>query len=154
MKSSVIRSMLIVLVLAFLLVDCTSQEEGVPVTSGEEGPDILQVSGVVSTETGFSEQDLRDLGTQDVQFTEKSGDVSTYTGVLIMDVLEEAGLNADASAIVFVADDGYEAEATMEEVQGCANCIVAIQDDGGLRVVMPDFSGKLQVKGLVEIQVK
>jgi DMSO/TMAO reductase YedYZ molybdopterin-dependent catalytic subunit len=154
MRSSIIRSRFIVLVLTLLLVGCTSQEEGLPITSEEEGPDTLLVSGAVSTETGFSAQDLRDLGTKDVQFTEKSGDVSTYTGVLIMDVLEEAGLNADASGVVFVADDGYEAEATLEEVQGCEDCIVALQDDGSLKIVMPGFSGKLQVKGLVEIQVK
>ena len=154
MRSSIFRTMFIVLVLAFLILGCASQEEGVPVTSEEEGPDILQVSGAVSSATGFSEKALRDLGTQDVQFTEKSGDVSTYTGVLIMDVLEEAGLNADASFVVFVADDGYEAEATLEEVQGCGDCIVALQEDGSLKVVMPGFSGKLQVKGLVEIQVK
>jgi hypothetical protein len=154
MKSSIIRSMFVMLVLAFLLVGCASQEEGLPVTSEEELAKILQVSGVVSTETGFSEQDLRDLDLQDVQFTEKSGDISTYSGVRIIDLLEEAGLNADASTVVFVADDGYEAEVTLEEVQGCASCIVAFQDDGGLRVVMPDFSGKLQVKDLVEIQVK
>jgi hypothetical protein len=154
MKSAIFRTMFIVLVLTFLLVGCASQEEGVPITSEEEGPDILKVSGAVSAETGFSEKDLRDLGTQDVEYTEKSGDVSTYTGVLIKDVLEEVGLNADASSVVFVADDGYEAEATLEEVQGCSDCIVALQDDGSVKIVMPDFSGKLQVKGLVEIQVK
>jgi hypothetical protein len=154
MKGSIIRTLSIMLVLAFLVVGCASQNEGIPDTSQDQGPDILQVSGAVSAETGFSEQDLRDLGTQDVEYTEKSGDISTYTGVLIMDVLDAAGLNADASSVVFVGDDGYEAEATLEEVQGCSDCIVAILDDGGLQTVMPDFSGKLQVKGLVEIQVK
>jgi hypothetical protein len=154
MKGSIIRTMSVVLVLAFLIVGCTSQNEGIPDTSQDQGPDILQVSGVVSSASGFSEKALRDLGTQDVEFTEKSGDVSTYTGVLIMDVLDAAGLNAEASSVVFVADDGYEAEATLEEIQGCGDCIVALQEDGSLMTVMPGFSGKLQVKGLVEIQVK
>lgn len=145
MKRSAIRTLFLVVVLTSLLMGCASQEEG---------PVLLKVSGAVAGETGYSEQDLRDLGTLDVAFIEKSGDVSTYNGVLIKDVLEVAGLNADASGVVFVSDDAYEAEATLEEVQGCADCIVAFQDEGGLRIVMPEFSGKLQVKGVVEIRVK
>ena len=42
----------------------------------------------------------------------------------------------------------------MDEVKGCADCIIAFRDEGGLLVVMPNFSSKLQVKGVVEIQVK
>jgi hypothetical protein len=71
-----------------------------------------------------------------------------------MQVLEEAGLNADAGAVAFFADDGYEAEATLEDAQGCTGCIIALQDDGSLKVVMPGFFAKLQVKGLIELQVK
>jgi len=154
MKNSIIRTMFIMLVFRFLIVGCTSKEEGVPVTSEEEGPDVLQVSGAVSTEAAFSERDLRDLGTQDVEFTEKTGEVPTYTDPRLVDVLDAVELNVDASAVVFVASDGYEAEATLEEIQGCGDCIVAFQDDGTLKLVMPGFSGKLQVKGVVEIQVK
>ena len=73
--------------------------------------------------------------------------------MLITDLLDEGGVNEGATAVVFVADDGYTAEVTLEELQACTNCIVASQDGGGFRVVMPDFSGKLQVKGVIEIQV-
>jgi hypothetical protein len=56
--------------------------------------------------------------------------------------------------LVFVADDGYTAEVSLAEVQACQDCIVAFRDEGGFSLVMPGFSGKLQVKGVNEIQVK
>jgi hypothetical protein len=146
MKRFIVRTFLLAMVLTILLVGCTSTEE--------EGPIVLQVTGAVSGEKGFTAQDLKDLGTQDVDFTEKSGEVSTYSGTPVTAILEDTGLNADASGVVLVGDDGYEAEATLEEVQACADCIITILDDGSLQAVMPGFSGKLQVKGLVEIRVK
>jgi len=128
-----------------LLMGCTSEDAG---------PVLLQVSGAVEQETGFTEKDLNALGLTDVDFTEKSGDVSTYTGVQVRDVLSEVGVTSDASAVGFVGDDGYEAETTLEEIQTCEDCIVALLDEGGLKMVMPGFSSKLQVKGVIEFRVK
>jgi hypothetical protein len=98
---------------------------------------------------GYSKSQLEALGTQDVDYTDKDGETTTFTGVLVNDLLEDAGLNA--ANLVFVAADGYEAEATMDEIGACTNCIVAFDEDS-LRMVMPDMSGKLQVKGVVEIK--
>ena len=136
----------VLIVLLFVLImGCTSEDAG---------PVLLQVSGTVEQETGFTEKDLNGLGLTDVDFTEKSGDVSTYTGALVTDVLDEVGVASDASSVVFIGDDGYEAEATLEEVQACADCIVAILEEGGLKMVMPGFSSKLQVKGVIEFRIK
>jgi hypothetical protein len=145
MNRSMKYVLLIIVVSVLFLIGCASEEEG---------PVLLQVTGAVSQQTGLTEKDLKDLGTMEVDYTEKSGDISTHSGVLVTDILDAAGLNADASGIVLVGDDGYEAEATLEEIQSCSDCIVAILEDGSLQAVMPGFSGKLQVKGLVEIRVK
>jgi hypothetical protein len=40
------------------------------------------------------------------------------------------------------------------DIEGCADCIVSFQNQGGFRIVAPGFSGKAQVKGVVEIQVQ
>lgn len=119
-----------------------------------QGEIALQVTGSVAKETGWTEAQVQKMDAIDVEYTEKDESVSVYSGVLIMDLLEEAGINDGATTIVFVADDGYTAEVTLEELSACSNCIVASQDDGGFRTVMPDFSGKLQVKGVIEIQVQ
>jgi len=52
-----------------------------------------------------------------------------------------------------VASDGYSAEITYEELNPCNKCIIAFQENDGLLAVMPDFSSKLQVKDLIELQI-
>jgi DMSO/TMAO reductase YedYZ molybdopterin-dependent catalytic subunit len=80
--------------------------------------------------------------------------LSTYTGVSLKALLELAAPNAEATKLVFVADDGYTAELPLADALACEKCIVAFSDDGTLRTVMPDMSSKVNVKGVVEIQVK
>jgi len=63
-------------------------------------------------------------------------------------------VNADATKVVFVADDGYTAEVTLEDLNACADCIVSFRSNGGFSTVLPGFAGSLQVKGVIEIQVQ
>jgi len=101
----------------------------------------------------YTQSDLDSLGTESVDYTNKDGEVTTYTGVLLSSLLEDAGFPESGANVIFTAADGYEAETTAEEVLACANGIVAF-DEGSLRVVMPDFSSKLQVKDVVKISVQ
>jgi hypothetical protein len=55
--------------------------------------------------------------------------------------------------LIFVGQDGYQAQVPWQEVRECSDCIVAFQDKGGFRVVMPGFPGRVQVRDLVEIVV-
>jgi tungstate transport system substrate-binding protein len=120
-----------------------------------EGADAaLKIAGSVNTEAGWTEEEIQALDTIDVEYTNKDGETTTYTGVPINTLLSQVDIDAGATTLVFVADDGYTAEAALSDVQDCDNCIVAFQDGGGFRTVLPDFSGKAQVKGVIEIQVK
>ncbi|MFZ5918076.1 MAG: substrate-binding domain-containing protein [Chloroflexota bacterium] len=114
----------------------------------------LKITGSVNAEIGWLEEDVRAMDTMEAQSTNKSGETSTYTGVLINTLLEMAGPKADATTVVFVADDGYSAEAPLADVLACADCIVSFRNQGGFSIVMPGFASSLQVKGVVEIQVK
>jgi len=114
----------------------------------------LKITGSVNAEIGWLEEDVRAMDTIEAQSTNKSGETSTYTGVLINTLLEMAGPKADATTVVFVADDGYSAEAALADVLACADCIVSFRNQGGFSIVMPGFASSLQVKGVVEIQVK
>jgi len=120
----------------------------------EEGPVAFTISGNVATEFGWSEAEIKSLNTLDVDYTNKDGETTTYTGVLLSDLLTLAQPGADAANLVFVADDGYTAEVALADVMTCTNCILGFREEGGFISVMPDFSGKLQVKGIVEIQVQ
>ncbi len=94
------------------------------------------------------------MPTLDVESTNKAGEKSTYTGVLISDLLKLAEPAADAATVVFVANDGFTAEVPLADVMACTDCIVSFRDQGGFSIVMPGFPGNVQVKGVVEIQVK
>lgn len=142
--------LIIALVAALLLAGCGPAEE--PAEEGD-GPTALTVSGAVDEELSLAMEDLEGMETMDVEYTGKDGETETFSGVPVNDLLAEAGLSGDASAVVFVASDGYEAELPLSDLEGCSDCVVAFDGDE-LRMVLPGFSGKVQVKGVVEIQVK
>lgn len=101
----------------------------------------------------YTQSQLEGMDTISVDYTNKDGETTSYTGVSLAALLEEAGVTGGGANLTLKASDGYEADLSMEEALACADCIVAF-DDGSLRTVMPDFSGKLQVKDLVEISVQ
>lgn len=114
----------------------------------------FKITGSVKTEVGWTEDKLLSMDALDVEYTDKDGETQTYSGVRIGDLLSKADPEDGATTVAFVADDGYSAEAPLAEIEACANCIVAFQNQGGFRIVAPDFEGSVQVKGVVEIQVK
>ncbi len=114
----------------------------------------LKITGNVDQEIGWLEEDVRAMETLEAESTNKQGETQTYTGVSLNTLLEMASPAADATAVVFVADDGYTAEVTLAEVQACTDGIVSFRNQGGFSIVMPGFPGNVQVKGLIEIQVK
>jgi hypothetical protein len=117
-------------------------------------PEQAAVQETVLTvgDRGFSLSELEALGTISVDYTNKDGETSTYTGVSLAALLEDAALTGTGDTLVFTAADGYQADMDLADALACANCILAI-DDGSLRMVMPGLSSKLQVKDIIEISV-
>jgi hypothetical protein len=114
----------------------------------------LKITGKVANEVGWTEEEVRAMKTMDVESTNKQGEASTYTGVSMSKLLEMAGPDADATTLVFVADGGYTAEVPLADVLACQDCIVSFRNQGGFSTVLPGLAGSVQVKGVVEIQVK
>lgn len=140
-KISIFVSLLIVV---GLLTACGPAQEAVVEEAVDEA--ILTVG-----EAEYSQNDLESLGTLSVDYTDKDGETTTFEGVLLADLLADAGAD-DGVNVTFTAADGFSSEITMEEILACTNCIVAFDGDS-LRTVMPDFGGKLNVKDLVDIDV-
>jgi hypothetical protein len=117
-------------------------------------PEQAAVEEAVLTvgDRGFSLRELEALGTISVDYTNKDGETTTYSGAPLASLLVTAGLTGSGT-LVFTAADGYEADMALEEALGCADCILAI-DNGALRMVMPELSSKLQVKDVIEIRLK
>jgi hypothetical protein len=114
----------------------------------------LKVTGAVASEVAWTDAEVKAMNTLDVESTNNKGEKATYTGVLITDLLAQAQPNAEATTVVFVADDGYTAEIGLAELTACTDCIVSFRNQGGFSTVLPGQPGSLQVKGVVEIQVK
>ncbi len=136
------------------LAGCGKTAGGETTEGGIPADAALKITGSVNNEIGWAEADVRAMDTIEAQAPNKEGVVSTYTGVSINTLLEKAGVKDGATTLVFVADDGYTSEVVLAEVQACADCIVSFRDQGGFSTVLPGFSNKAQVKGVVEIQVK
>jgi hypothetical protein len=114
----------------------------------------FKITGMVDNLVGWTNDELRGMDTIDVETTNKAGETVNNTGVKLNTLLDSAKVQSGAATIVFVGDDGYTAEASWEEIKACADCIVAFGDEGGFNMVLPGFPGNVQVKGVVEIQVK
>jgi len=104
-----------------------------------------------TTVSELSKSDIEAFEEITVDYTNKDGETTTYNGYALTDIL--IGVT-DASMITFTAVDGYSAEMNGADLLACDDCILAFQDDGTLRLVMPNQSSKLSVKDLVEITVK
>lgn len=141
-----------VLIAGLLLSACATQtaeattEEAVAVAEA-----ALKLSG--AADTSWTADDLNAMTQVEAEYTNKDGETTKFNGVLISDLLSAAGV-ADYTKLTLVASDGFTAEVTKDELAACTNCIVAFDEDGSLRSVMPGLSGKQNVKGLVEITVE
>lgn len=131
------------LVLVAMIAACSPQAQATEETA---------VTLLTVNDKAYTQADLEALGTTSVDYTDKDGVTTTYEGVVIATLLADAGADSGTD-VTLVAADGYEASLTVEEALACANCIVAF-DGEGLRTVMPELSGKLNVKDLVEISVQ
>ncbi|MCC6146663.1 MAG: substrate-binding domain-containing protein [Anaerolineaceae bacterium] len=114
----------------------------------------LMITGKVAEEKTWSEDDVKSLETMDVQAADKDGKMIDYKGVSLKGLLGMAKPDAGAATLVFVAGDGYSAEIPLADALACEECIVAFNDDGGFRMILPGMPMKLQVRGVVELQVK
>ncbi len=114
----------------------------------------FKITGNVATEVGWTEDKLLSMDAIEAETTNKDGETNSYTGVRISDLLSKAEPKDGAVTLVFIADDGYSAEVPLADIEACADCIVAFRNQGGFSIVAPDFPGNVQVKGVVEIQVK
>jgi len=151
MRRVILTITMLVLIIG-LLSACGGDDEG---TSGGVPEDAaLVITGQVVKEIGWTEAEVRAMDTIEAESTNKQGETSTYTGVSINTLLELAGVQAGASKLVLVGDDGYTAEVALAEVQACDDCIVSFRNQGGFSIVMPGFPGNVQVKGVVEVKVE
>lgn len=150
------RLLIALVIVSMFLVSCGGSGEAAPVL--EEAPPVVEEAAEAPGdaalkvgETAFSMGQLEGMDTIVSEATNKDGSTTEYTGVPVTDLINAAG--AAGSRLVFIASDGYEAELSLAELEGCVDCIVAF-DGEELRLVLPGFPSSVQIKGVIEILVK
>jgi len=131
-----LRLLVVFMVLVAVITACAPTEEAILTVEGKE----------------YSRSDLEAFSLTSADYTNNDGETTTYEGISLVALLVDANAT-EGETLSFTASDGYTANMALEEALACSTCIVAFDDDS-LRVVLPDFSSKLQVKDLAEINVK
>ncbi len=131
-----------------------------PKPAAESGPAVaipgakLSLVGMVDQVLGWS---LDDLKAMDVVKTEvehpKKGKMQVE-GVKLNMLLELGILKADVKTLVVTSGDGYVTELVMADVKACPDCLVAFEDDGTLKLVMPGMQSNFWAKDIVMIEAK
>ena len=111
---------------------------------------ILSITG--SMDKTYTKKELFGFSQVESAYMNKDGEITEYIGVPMISILEGCGIET-YSSVTMVASDGYSAEITYEELTACNKCIITFQGNNGLLAVIPDFSSKLQVRDLIELQI-
>jgi DMSO/TMAO reductase YedYZ molybdopterin-dependent catalytic subunit len=118
------------------------------------GDVALLIGGAVQQELSLSLDDIHGMDVVEISTEHPKKGEQTYTGLRLNDLLDLAGVTAEATSLLFTASDGYQVEASLDDVRACADCLAAFSEDDTLSLVMPDMESSLWVKGVVEIEVK
>lgn len=111
-------------------------------------------SGLVNTETTFTWAQLHAMDIKTIEAEHPKQGMQTNQGVCLKSLLSQVGVKEGAKTLALVAGDGYRAEVSLDELQSCVGCIVAFDENGRFKMVMPEFASSLWVKDVVEINVK
>jgi hypothetical protein len=122
------------------------------VSEAPAGDVALLISGAVEEEQSLSLDALQGMEVVELTTEHPSKGEQTYTGVGLKTLLDLAGVKAEASKMILIASDGYQAEVSLADAQACSDCLVAF-DGEMLRAAMPGMESNVWVKDLVEIKL-
>jgi len=143
MKIKIVLTTSLVVLFSLILFACTPKAPAVI---------IFTVSG--AAERTYTKDDLLALPQTASDYINKHNETTNYSGVSFKDLFNSLPLSPETTTVTMIASDAYQAKVGMEELNNCANCIIAILDDGILRAVLPGFSSKQNVKNLIEINIQ
>jgi hypothetical protein len=123
-----------------------------PAAEAPAGDVTLVIGGAVKEEQSLSLYALQGMDVVEISVEHPKKGEQTYTGVRLNDVLNLAGAGAEATKLLLIAGDGYQAEVSLDDAQACADCLVAF-DGEMLGAVMPGMESNVWVKDLVEIKL-
>ena len=114
----------------------------------------LVLTGQLLKQIGWTTAELKAMPAASAQGKNNKGDVSSYSGVLIADLLKLGAPLPAAKTLVFSGDGGIQVEVPLADVLSCTDCILTFRSQGGLSLLLPFYSEQLAIKGVIGIEVK
>lgn len=177
-RSRLVAAFVLALALSVGFLSATVAQDATPAASpvAVAADGSIELLGLVANPGPVSVADLQALPTQtvEVDFTSGQGEQHhSYTGVLLWDVLEQAGIVTDEDVknatlhyyALFTANDGYQVIISLGQIDpgfGNSPYLLAWEEDGApldgdagpLRLVVPgDVRGGRYLSGVVSIEI-
>ncbi|MBI9044723.1 MAG: hypothetical protein JEZ06_09570 [Anaerolineaceae bacterium] len=115
---------------------------------------VLLIHGQVTNQLALGLENMEAMNVKDLETEHPKNGMQTYQGVLLNDLLNLAGADANATILVITASDGYASEADLSEVRNCEECLVAFGEDGSLNMVMTGMESIFWAKDIQYLEVK
>jgi DMSO/TMAO reductase YedYZ molybdopterin-dependent catalytic subunit len=117
------------------------------------GGGLFTITGKVRQEVVVSAQDIqqREVTVQGHHF---SGELGTYKGARLNELLQWAGPTADAQFIVLTSVDGGEAPMPLALLAACPDCVVGLDENGQAAAYMPEQDCYFWMRQLVQLDVR
>ena len=121
----------------------------------DTGPVTLTISGLVDNPLSLTDAGLHAMDVVTATLEHPKDGPIEYTGVLLSDLLAEAGIQEGATMITLLAADGYSYDLALADAQACSECMITFAGEAGdYTAAMPGMANKAWVKTLVSIEVK
>jgi hypothetical protein len=121
---------------------------------GAAGQAALTVTGAVEKELALTMDALKAVGVVKLSAEHPKKGKQDYAGVRLNALLDLAKVKAGAAKLLLISSDGYTVEVSLAEARKCADCLVAIGEDGKLSTAMPGMQSNYWSKDIVKIEVK
>ncbi len=120
-----------------------------------EADATLTVFGSVNQQLLLNEAALREMEVLKITAEHPKQGKQDYEGVSLNALLDLAGVKDGATALVFVAADGYTSEISLEEVRACTECLLGFTNTlEKFKMVMPNLPSSAWAKDVIKIEVK
>lgn len=114
----------------------------------------LMITGLVDATPAWSIDELRGMEVVQLTVEHPKKGKQDVEGVRLNALLDLAGVKSDAKQVTFTAADGFTASADLQAVRDCADCLVAFNETGALKLVMPGMESSFWVKDVIALTVQ
>lgn len=138
-------------------VEPTATTAPTPESSGPimlpEGKALL-LAGMVDTELAWSMDELHGMEVVQLSVEHPKKGKQDVEGVRLNELMDLAKVKSEAKQVTFTAADGFTATAELGAILDCKDCLVAFNESGALKLVMPGMESNFWVKDVIAITIQ